>query len=292
MVQHHHAAATASASPQEESSFARPTTKILPTTAPVQVVWLGSYSVARNLNDRLGVPKSALEFVVCPLHSRVPDAECNECVWQQSTPSLPCKVYSSVALTLGAAARRAEQQADNDLDGYTIFGAQDPEFCPIVFDHSLVYAKERVKRPRKAKERANKRAMPGRSQQQEPANVAYVQIAVLCRDSKNEDWMVGRAFRRSAIGSTVREAGGASTYGQGFVGIYEVAVDERFVFAKLSQVVGAGRLRDGAKGEFYKKFMHARGGNSNEVRSGRGESGASGFVIEELFCHRQRSASS
>ncbi|TYZ65685.1 hypothetical protein PybrP1_002788 [[Pythium] brassicae (nom. inval.)] len=295
MNQVHHTAAGATPSLQvEDSSTDRPESQRCPVAVSLQVIWLGPYSVAWNLNDKLGVPRSSLELVVCPVHQKVSDASCSDCIRQQSCPILPCKLYSSVALTLRAnASVPAVQSADaaSDLSGYTIFSFEDPDFCPIVLERSLVCAKEQSERPRNGWHRADKRAVQSRSQQPGVDELVYVQIVALCRDSKNTDWIFGRAFHRSSprAPAAANDGSRSANPGRNLGVVYEVAVDERLMFIKLTHVVGAARIWSGTSSVFHQKYACPNGADDEEARSAveSGAMRASGYVVEEVIWHRQ-----
>ncbi|GMF23400.1 unnamed protein product [Phytophthora lilii] len=245
-----------------------------------RAIWLGTYTVCRNLEAKLGIAAAALTAPKnCLIHDK-PVKLCTACFLQQRRPAFPYRLYSAVAVRRAEpsnAAVRIESEEPlrpQQEEEYMIFRDDDDKFCPAVNIWGVYSLSPPPKR--KGKEKV---ILP------DPlASVVYLQVTTICRDAVGEAWIFGYVLaHRKQTGS--REAGHDEDE-------HEVTLDKNrgLVFALLNQVVGSASIHYCSKNVFYRKHFSRAGNDSESGRSGSSASKSlskrnNGHAIERnLFC--------
>jgi hypothetical protein len=126
-----------------------------------------------------------------------------------------------------------------DIDTYTIFSMNDPEFCPGVLANAIDYAEAKgvtINRPDR--------------HEFDRQCLVYVKLFALCRDADGVPWLIGHGYHPPHTPCS-KEQGIIEGYDS-----CEVFLDEeRVIFAKLTCVKGAAFVRHCSKSLFYRKFF-------------------------------------
>ncbi|KAL3669991.1 hypothetical protein V7S43_005362 [Phytophthora oleae] len=225
-------------------------------------IWLGAYSVCRNLEAKLGIsPTTLTNPKACSVHDK-PVQLCTACCLQQRHPASPFRLYSSFAV------RRAESgsnplRIEADEHEYMIFRDDEEEFCPAVNIWGVFSLQTPPKRRRKESV-----VLP------DPlSTVLYIKVSTICRDAVGEAWIFGYVLAH-------RKQSGSKDADE-----HEVACDTArgLVFALLNQIVGAVSVHYCSKNVFYRKY-YAKPENENNAVDSSSSSKRSNGLPRNLFC--------
>ncbi|DAZ95565.1 TPA: hypothetical protein N0F65_005881 [Lagenidium giganteum] len=232
-----------------------------------RVIWLGSYTLCRNLHSKLGLKNAFADLAPCTVHPKTAHPSCRICRCQAKRPALPCRLYGAVALPYIKVHRRKtsttapdssgettastedsreedEEEDDDDLaDAFTIFSVEDSEFCPVLYESEVLLAGDEDKEETEDEKRARER----RRRMHEPEPLTCIRLEGLCRDVNGEEWIIGYALQsRPKTTEPSNE----------LVDAYELYLnDDRVAFAKLADVQGAAMVHHCSKGLFYRKHF-------------------------------------
>lgn len=238
-----------------------------PHTTDSTIMWLGPFALCRSLGDKLAVPWD--RFEPCAIHSIPAPDDCATCRLLEQLPVLPVRCHVSVAVSIPSAARSASTEEDKRLDDeddaeFVILSTEDPR-CGVAVDTMsvlLIRSRDGValksltegdgKRRRVSSRRSRLRSQrttkkpPG-----EQTEIVFVQSAVLCRDARNEAWVIGHPFvsteRMDVAGPSKAIATGRETFfvADGGEPGYNVELDRsRIAVVRLRAAIGVTVVLD------------------------------------------------
>lgn len=242
----------------------------------------------------------------CPTHSHGCSIDCKACWLRAQLPVEPCRSYVSVAVTIPvhsavnatrlakpavAMTNNDDEEGNKDIgeadqgERFAIFSTQEPGYCPIVRSSDLTLLRVRDGVVVKSCTSRDGGRQRGSANELGLPAVLFIRAAVLCRDAKNEQWVIGHPFIPAASLSTdSRALTGAVDSSEPCD--HEVLFDgARMAVAKLSAVVGAAAVHRDTSSVFAS--AKSNGAIPSLAALHAMSSGSQPWIQVEAFCCRE-----
>lgn len=169
------------------------------------IMWLGPFVLCRSLGDKLDIPWS--RFEPCVLHATRSPEDCASCRLLEQLPVQPCRCYVSVAISIPSGAQTWSGEEDEDSDAFSIISIDDRHRGVAVIASRVLLIRTRDGIPVKSERESDgkhRRASLRRSRERsrwtktkpssDPEEINIIQCLAVCRDDRNEPWVIGHPF--------------------------------------------------------------------------------------------------